>query len=474
MDRPGQVRPDGIFATWAWDGTILRVENDRYGFYPLYYFSASDEICISPSIRTLVHRGAPTALDEAGLAVFLRAGFFLGEDTPFQAIRALPPNTVFSWENGRLLVTGTWPVVAPKTLSRSAATDEYIALFRASIKRRLPRDGHFIMPLSGGRDSRHILLELLDQGQRPASCVTVRHFAPRSDDDARLAGEVCTALRLPHLVLDQPRSRLRAEMRKNELTSFCSEEHAQMVVLADYLRGKTSTVYDGIAGDVLTTSHYTTTKTLPLYRAGRFTDLGLIYCAHEHILTRLLTPDFLARVPLELALERLAMEFPRHQDAANPISSFRLANRMRRQIAPAPHGIYREIAHVYCPYLDQDLYDLLASIPGEMLLDHRFHEDTVRRAYPAVSDIPFEGGHHPERRDPARTRRLAAELGIWLVRHGRSRLVRMPSLFARCAASLADADHSRLWRYSTLGIYLLQLELLAAGSSAALGQPAEA
>jgi hypothetical protein len=385
IQRPGRDLPDGIFAAWTWDGKALRVENDRYGFYPLYYFHMPDEICISPSLPTLIRRGASTALDEAALAVFLRVGFFLGEDTPFQTIRALPPNATFEWKDGHLHVAGRWALVGPKPVSRSEAIDAYITLFRGSIQRRLSPDGRFIMPLSGGRDSRHILLELLEQGQRPDHCVTVRHFLPRADDDARLAHELCGVFRLPHVVLDQPRSRVRAEIRKNEMTSFCSQQHAQMLVLGDYLYGRASTVYDGIAGDVLTTSVHTTPETLSLYRAGRLTDLALTYCTDEHVLSTLLAPAFKARLPLELALERFVAELRRHQDAANPISSFRLANRMRRQITLAPYGIYRDIRRVYCPYLDHDLYDFLASIPGESLLDHRFHQETLQRSYPPLS-----------------------------------------------------------------------------------------
>jgi asparagine synthetase B (glutamine-hydrolysing) len=162
-----------------------------------------DEICISPSLVTLIRRGAPTALDEAALAVFLRAGFFLGEDTPFQAIRALPPNVTFEWQDGHLHIEGRWALVGPKALSRPEAIDAYITLFRGSIERRLSPEGRFIMPLSGGQDSRHILLEPLEQGQRPDRCVTVRHFVPGSDDDARLAHELCGVLRLSHVILDR-------------------------------------------------------------------------------------------------------------------------------------------------------------------------------------------------------------------------------------------------------------------------------
>lgn len=69
----------------------LRVQNDRYGFYPLYYFIRPGEVCVSPSLVQLLSEGAPTAPDVAALAVFLRVGWFIGEDTPFQHIRAFPP-----------------------------------------------------------------------------------------------------------------------------------------------------------------------------------------------------------------------------------------------------------------------------------------------------------------------------------------------------------------------------------------------
>jgi hypothetical protein len=100
----------------------------------------------------------------------------------------------------------------------------------------------------------------------------------------------------------------------------------------------------------------------------------------------------------------------------------------------------------------------------ESLLDHRFHQQTLQRTYPALSHIPFETHDHPERRDPAFTRRLAAEPLMYLLRHGRFCIVQIPPLIPRFAASLADANLSRLLPYSILGIYLLQLESLAAGS----------
>src|SRR3546814_2318975 len=82
---------DGIFAEWHWNGETLAAANDRFGFFPLYYFASNSEIAVSPSVEKLIVAGPPPAPHYEALAVFLRIGLFLGEETPFAAIRAVPP-----------------------------------------------------------------------------------------------------------------------------------------------------------------------------------------------------------------------------------------------------------------------------------------------------------------------------------------------------------------------------------------------
>ncbi len=160
---------DGIFARWHWDGTRLVVGNDRYGFCPLFWANLPDNgVCVSPSLVSLVEQGAPTDLDIEALAVFFRLGFFVGNDTPFAAIKTVPPNAVLEWENGKLECHGRYPQ-APNTtkLSRDEAIDRYIDLFSHAMAKRTPGSDAFAIPISGGRDSRHILLELHRTGSNP-------------------------------------------------------------------------------------------------------------------------------------------------------------------------------------------------------------------------------------------------------------------------------------------------------------------
>ena len=54
------------------------------------------------------------------LAVFLRLGFFIGEDTPFAGVKQLAPGSVLRWdaergvrvEDGGLLVWAVWHLLA--------------------------------------------------------------------------------------------------------------------------------------------------------------------------------------------------------------------------------------------------------------------------------------------------------------------------------------------------------------------------
>lgn len=382
---------DGVFAEWGWDGETLTATNDRYGMHPLFFCAARDAVWISPSIVALLGAGAPAELDFDALSVFLRLGFFLGDDTPFARIKALPPNARLAWRAGELRVGGGSFLRRPHELGRNTAIDGYIDSFRGAIRRRFPEDGDFVIPLSGGRDSRHILLELCEQGRMPKLCVTARHYPPHTNEDARVAALLAAAVGVPHVALEQP-DRFDAERRKNVVTSFCADEHAWTLTVADFLGGRTHTMFDGIGGDVLSAGLFLNPERQALCEAGRFLDLAelLLPRSNDRTLSFCLRSDVRARVTRGHALGRIAAELEKHAEAANPIGSFFFWNRTRREIALVPFAVLGRVRRVFAPYLDHDLYDYLAALPARLLLDHRLHTDTILRAYPRYRDVPFE------------------------------------------------------------------------------------
>ncbi|MFC5524292.1 hypothetical protein ACFPPA_00910 [Rhodanobacter ginsengisoli] len=456
---------DGIFAHWHWDGTRLAVKNDRYGFYPLFWFSPpGGGVCISSSLVSLLEQGAPTELDIEALSVFFRLGFYVGDDTPFSGIKTVPPNAVFEWENGKLECHGRYPQTLNATaLSRDEAIDRYIDLFAKAMAKRAPDSDAFAVPISGGRDSRHILLELHRTGFEPGACVSALDNPPDPNEDARVAAALCQKLRLDLVIVNQQLSAFSAEVRKNPKTHFCTLAHGWYLALADSLNGRFGCVYDGIAGDVLTQSKFLNPQ---LDTAFRTRDVNAICDA---LLSRqtagysgirgLLKGDLKAAMEPGVATKRLAMEVEKHLDGPNPVASFILWNRTRRAIALAPYSLLADIPRVYAPFLDHDLFDFLTTLPSSMLLDHSFHDDTIARAYPNFANFPYVDKAAPPADDTkVRARFLADAARMFLLKRP-SGLMKNLLPRAKMLTSVLSLGHINPW-VSPFILYLDQIETL--------------
>lgn len=55
---------DGIYVEWKWENNHFELKNDRYGFYPLFYYVTKDGFGVSPSIVDLLQNCSSTDLDD--------------------------------------------------------------------------------------------------------------------------------------------------------------------------------------------------------------------------------------------------------------------------------------------------------------------------------------------------------------------------------------------------------------------------
>ena len=454
--------PEGIYLRWTWTGADLGLEQDRYGLYPSFVARTERQCVLSTDLGQLLEHGVSREFDDDALAVFVRLGFFVGGDTPFAAVRAMPPGAVVQYGASGFRVSGRLPVrPALQQLSRADAVEALIASMERAIARRRPHST-YQLPLSGGRDSRHILLALVDAGCPPDACITVEHFPPRASHDATIAAELCRRLGLPHVVLPQ-RDRMCAEHEKNRRTHFCSDEHAQFVTLADHLAMDTLETYDGIGGDVLSQSSYLTPDAVDTFERGdaeeaaEFLLDGYGVAVSEAALDTLLSPRLRRRLGRDRAIARLAREIRHHLDAPNPIASFFFWNRTRREVALAPYGLLRDVV-VHAPYLDHGVFDLLMSLPVRSLLDRQLHSEAIAVAYPGVRDVPYARRGLQRRPRRAEARRLAYALTFSALRA--RRLLNPHAMLPGLAATLVDGRAGRLW-HTSLSIYLAQLAALA-------------
>lgn len=375
---------------WDAQGHRLTARSDRFGLQPLFYYADAREIVVSDGLETLARQGVPLEYDASALAVFLRLGYFVGDDTPFRRIRTVPPGAELIWDDGELSIRQVAAESTPRSdLSREAALDAFIDLFRASLKRLVEPEEKMIVPLSGGRDSRHILFELLHLGYRPDT-ITLRDVPPRYIDETVVARRIAEAAGVSHRIVDPTPGMVSRELRRNRLTHFCADEHAWLMAVPDAIAGQYDAIYDGLSGGVITSGTHLTPERLGHFRKRRFGFLADELLGSDDRLRFVLRPDALRLLSRERARERVIEELARHHGRQNPVASFIFTNRIRREVALASFSIMSTAGPVKVPFVWPPLVDFMFSLPPDHFLDHTFHTEAIHRAYPQFKSIPFQ------------------------------------------------------------------------------------
>lgn len=468
---PVELRSDNdVFVEWNWNGKELVARNCRLGFFPAYYYATKTEFAISTSIEKLLEHGASKHLDDGALALCIRLGWLVGEDTIFSAIRILPPGCELVWSNGLNVLRGRIEFPNAQILPREQAIQRYGELFRDAVARRSSANISIDLPLSGGRDSRHILLELNAIGCKPRSCFTTHDFPPYREENIDVASKICQRMGIEHVVFDQRKSRLRAEIIKNRLNGFCALENIWCIDFYSQVARSASLIYEGTPGDVLSAGSYLKRDQIIMFEHGELEQLAnslidqwLNWHGSEASLARLLSPDAARLLSRDKAVARLVSELAKHADAPNPLTSFYFWNRSRRVTAMQPFSVaYSMHLNSITPYLDHALIDFLNSLSAEMYLDKTFHSKTIELMHPEFGDIPYAGSMGTAaKEDNAHYRRFLLETATFVASKGTGVLQNL-GLNTRRLVSIAlsrgNVRKRMSWIAPSTTIFLAQLE----------------
>jgi hypothetical protein len=343
---------------------------EEFGFVPRYRL-CGESVSLEGLFVALSNVRSLT-IDYAAINVFLRTEFYLNGRTPFLELTRYAPSPI---------------IVTESEIARDDAIDAYVDLFSTAVRRRLG-DANTVA-LSGGRDSRHILLELQEQRAPRLRAVSVDL---EMNSDGAIAQQITALAGVEHLVVPPSRS-IEAAFYTVRKTGLMSTEHAWMAEVAK--QRDDSIWWDGIAGDVLSAGHFLTDWNVKLYEEGRLEELA------DRIVAPGKIPYFRDQslFPRMDAVKSLYEELTRHVNAANPVGSFYFWNRTRGNVGASAFGLLRPKGRITAaPFLDRDLWQFLASLPLRHVVDYQFHTDAIKRAYPRFADIPFAGRRQVERR----------------------------------------------------------------------------
>ncbi|WP_203993367.1 asparagine synthase-related protein [Sphaerisporangium rufum] len=215
------ARTGGVFSIFRADEHGVSAATGMTRACPVFYTETSG-LHVIGSRALLVHLAARAATTGSSrpdivwnlpaMESMVRTGYFLSDETPFDAVSALPPATGIVITAGRRTITVTSPPEARATpTSRrraSAQIDELADALLAAVRPLRNTYEPVRLSLTGGRDSR-LLAALLYRADIPFVTATSGHDG---SPDVVLAGRVAEALGVRHSVSRPTRSEGGAEL----------------------------------------------------------------------------------------------------------------------------------------------------------------------------------------------------------------------------------------------------------------------
>ncbi len=447
---------DGAWVDWEWDGTCLTAHTSPHGMMPLYYRQTRDGIALSTRLDGLLFDRDGLHLDYRGMSVLLRLGNFLGDRTPFEEIKVVPPNATLRWSAGSLTIRARDLAHSARVveIDRDRAIDQYIELLCAAVRRRLPEDA-FVVPVSAGRDSRHILFELLANGRRPVELLTSAHYRLSSKVETRIARMLAEATGLPLRIIQVPHDQVAAQTDVTRRTDYCVIDHYWgsnvTAAVSNY-----AVSYDGLNGGVLFGRTRGRPKMDGLYRAGKLEELAdLLLKDNEVALRGMLGDEALERMPRDLAMEAMVGELEKWTQSSNPLVSFLHHNHVRRRTS---YFTYRmiETPTVFCPLDDFNVVDFALTLPPAIANDPSLQGTACRKAFPRYADLPFEEELKGQWRksDDAPVRIQGLTLANQLMRLESSTILDRRWLFGRCASAMLKGGVDTIEWWIKPAVYL--------------------
>ena len=194
----------GMFALVIWDsgqGTMF-LARDRLGQKPLYYYS--DEylfVCASEINAILQAPGLDLKADQGAIDCYFKYGYIVGERTPYERIRKLPPAFRMSVGKGRKNKERYWhvplPAASPSFTQSVNCAEEFDTIFSEAVRLRLESDVPLGAFLSGGIDSSAIVSKMVDESGQSVKTFAIG-FSETSFDERSNAREVASLLGTRH------------------------------------------------------------------------------------------------------------------------------------------------------------------------------------------------------------------------------------------------------------------------------------
>jgi asparagine synthase (glutamine-hydrolysing) len=372
------------------------IANDRFAFRTHYYALHNGSLFLAPEPKAILqNKTFKKEIDDEGLISFLSFGDFLGGRSLFKGIHVIEPASIITFDGEQVSVKKYWRLTYNSDYSKTDEefVKELVESFKHAVKIRTEDALRYSVTLSGGLDSRTVLSTLVLEKRSGVNAIT---WGNQECTEAKIAKQVTRKLGVKnHMLIDiTPELILQYAEKEVFLSdghSYVGEGYAYPVIKE--VKKITDVILDGFALDLTLGGSYLTPDKVSFKGTDFLSQLlnskpYVRYFYANNNLKRLLTPEYYKKIK-DIPFKLFKAEYDKIQskEYGNKCDEFAMNVHVAyTQVGDITVRNFVEVTH---PTADNDLVDILLTIPPEKRLHHMIYRKFLKRIAPSMARIPY-------------------------------------------------------------------------------------
>jgi len=372
------------------------VANDRFAFRTHYYAVNNGVFTIAPEPKAILKdKSFKEEIDDYGLTGFLSFGDFFGDRTLFMGIHTVEPASILTFDGDTLSTERYWRYSYLPDYSKTDEqfVEELVERFKHAVRIRTRDPLRYSVTLSGGLDSRTVLSTVVSETDNPVGAIT---WGNPECIEAKIAKRVTNRLRIGnHTIIDiTPELVLEYAEKEVFLTdghSYIGEGYVYPVIRE--AKKTTDVIIDGFALDLTLGGGYLTSDIVH-FRGKDFLSSLLNskpyvrYFYANNGLRLLLKPSYYEEVKdIPFSLFKAEYDKVQSKEYGNICEEFAINVHVAyTQVGDITVRNFVEVTH---PTADNDLIDLILTIPPGKRLHHGIYRKFLKRIAPDMAKITY-------------------------------------------------------------------------------------
>ena len=387
-------RARGVFCAAHYQpgsGTLTLV-TDKLGLRPMYYCLGDRYVIFATALRILEEvREVPKVMNLRAVTEIYTLEYALGDRTPFASVGLLKSAEILrvDGEVSSRRKYWRWDDIQTSDRPLSELTEDAYTNFADAIAVRSGTDSTTAAFLSGGLDSRSIVMALVQRGLD----VHTFNFSFTGTQDQVFGADFARRVGTTHT--ERPRKHGRQVSASFMADTWMASNNGTI-----HQAERPSIIWSGDGGSVTLGHVYLTLAMVDRAREGDAEAALRLYAKRwaGEIPRRLLTPEMRETVS-DLVHNGLLQELSelRCPDAGRALHLVLMLNDQRRHLAEHFESIDLNRLEFHLPFFDSEFVASVLRVPIESCLGHRLYMQWLRHFPEVVMSVPWQAypGHEP-------------------------------------------------------------------------------